>query len=515
MSIFTQAIAKTPGYSQFDLSHDVKLSYDLGELIPTLVLECLPGDRFKIRPQNMVRFDALLAPAMHRYRVKTELFFVPFRLLWANWDDWIAGQTDVEVTPPTYGGMDRFDAGTIADYLGYPDGGANNSTYQVSAFPLAAYYRIYDYFYRDENLEAEKFQILSNGYNAYYHNLIDDQPFVRAWMHDYFTSCLPFAQKGDAVTIPLLTTDSVDVVSKGAGNVSGMIFRGVSDFIASTADDVVSGGSGTIEVGAQGSHTIDPNGDLEVNINPSAQTIETLRVAYRLQEWLELNARGGTRYSELMKAHFGVISPDARLNEPEYIGGTSTNMVISEVLATAENTATSTPIGDIKGHGIAVDRGNTITYRCQEHGLIMALTSVTPVTAYYQGLPREFNRKTPYDYYWPTFANLGDQEVYNSEIYVGNETNATMNEVFGYGVRYSEYKYKNSRVCGTMKGTLEYWHHARKFASLPALNETFIKCVPDKRIFAVTAAGVDSLFSHMYFDIKAIRPMPKYALPMT
>lgn len=524
MSMFTKVKMPKVGSSSFNLSHDIKLSFDMGELIPTCVMDVLPGDKFRISTESMLRFSPLIAPVMHKYKVHTEYFFVPNRLLWKDWEEWIVGEK--ELIPPVINGYPGT-VGTLGDYLGIPQMGANaTGGLPISAYPIAAYALIYDEYYRDQNLSAEKSQVLLSGFNNWARDLAAGQPLKRAWMHDYFTSCLPFAQKGDAVTLPLLNEDALPVQYKeqsglqilrkaGGGNEDDPFEA--ADWIptGSTTGGTTPGSLRLDDTTFSGDARLDLGDTHEVLINQEASTIETLRRAFRLQEWLEKNARGGTRYIEHIKAHFGVFSSDARLQRPEYIGGTRSNMMISEVLATAntEVGTDETPVGDLAGHGIGVQRGSTYTYRAEEHGWIIGITSVTPMTAYYQGLPKMWQRNSYLDYYWPSFANLGEQEVKNSEIYVSNETLEKLDETFGYIPRYAEYKYMNSRVAGEMKSTLEFWQHGRKFATAPGLNETFIKCEPDKRIFAVTSPDVDSIYAHVFNNIKAIRKMPKYAMP--
>jgi hypothetical protein len=242
-------------------------------------------------------------------------------------------------------------------------------------------------------------------------------------------------------------------------------------------------------------------------LTAEAADINSLRRAFRLQEWLERNARGGTRYIESILAHFGVRSSDARLQRPEYLGGSKGKMVISEVLSTAETTL---PVGNMAGHGISVSGGNQFQYNVEEHGWIIGLISVTPDTAYQQGLHRSLNKFDRLDYFWPTFANIGEQEVKAKELY-GDAVNG--GDTFGYVPRYAEYKYLNSRVAGEMKTSLDYWHLGRIFAAEPNLNGDFIACEPSTRIFAVEDANVDNIYGHIFNNIKAIRKMPKYGTP--
>jgi len=517
MSIFTKTLFTSVDTNRFDLSHDVKLSFSMGELIPTTVLECIPGDNVAINIENMLRFAPLISPVMHRVKVTTHFFFVPHRLTWPEWQKWITGESDVEapyINLELEGGVVE---GGIADYLGIPPGTYEDLEIKASPMAYAAYLLIWDEYYRDQNLQTEKFIPLVPGSNeTNYGDLRSDPPLNRAWQHDYFTSCLPFAQKGDAVQLPLTSeldipvelnpTTGIKQIVKLAGthgNAGGLTLRSEnatpSVLEGNTGDDLV----------------IDPNGSLVVDVQAGATDINTLRRAFRLQEWLEKNARGGTRYVENILSHFGVKSSDARLQRPEYIGGAKQNMVISEVLSTAENTDASIPVGQMAGHGISVGGGNTFKYRCEEHGYIIGLINVQPETAYQDGLHRHFTRFDRLDYAWPTFANIGEQEVLLKEIQAQPSVGGP-DSIFGYIPRYSEYKFMNSRVAGEMRSSLAFWHLGRQFqANLapPALNEEFIECRPSTRIFAVTDPNEDHIFAHVFNNISAVRKLPKYGIP--
>lgn len=499
----------------------------MGGLYPTCAMDCVPGDKVKISTETMLRFAPLIAPVMHKVNVTTHYFFVPNRILWPNWEQWITGNLDV--TPP-YSYFARIISGedytipvkSLGDYLGLPTDVVpngyefpNRNAQTFSPFSIAAYNKIWNEYYRDQNLQEPLTDSLIDGYNPLFG--IDggyaSLPVKnRAWQHDYFTSCLPWAQKGDAVTIPIgeFTDVPIEYVNNGwsttrdADNGSARNLSGMYSQTIGTNVGILTDSSSTFNVAIDNSNNLKAKTS---ELTAEAADINSLRRAFRLQEWLERNARGGTRYIESILAHFGVKSSDARLQRPEYLGGSKGKMVISEVLSTAETTA---PVGQMAGHGISVSGGNEFQYNVEEHGWIIGLISVTPDTAYQQGLHRSLNKFDRLDFYWPTFANIGEQEVTAKEIYASSTFGDT---VFGYVPRYAEYKYMNSRVAGEMKTSLDYWHLGRIFAEEPNLNGDFISCEPSTRIFAVEDPEVDNIYAHIFNNIKAIRKMPKYGTP--
>lgn len=526
-NIFSQVFMPKVDSNVFDLSHDVKFSFNMGELVPSFVTEVLPGDKFTFRPENMLRFAPLVSPVMHRIKVDTHYFFVPLRILWEDFPKWITKESEVEAPYITISdGSGRFNTGSIADYLGLPTE-LPQVTERVSPFFFAAYCKVFDEYYRDQNLIAETFVPLVPGNNDTVYGvdgtaLMNGDPYYRAWQHDYFTSCLPFAQKGEPVSVPLTVQDGIPVtLVPSSENANPMIARRASnDAVMPGDDEALVQSAGPVPFAASLHNgglpvTIDPNGRLEVDVQSDAVDINTLRLAVRIQEWLEKNARAGTRYVENILAHFGVKSSDARLQRPEYIGGTSQRMVISEVLSTAQTDSdggsVTTPVGNMAGHGISVGGGNTFSYRAEEHGIILGIISVRPETAYQQGCHKMFTRFDPLDFAWPTFANLGEQEVKLREVFFAANN---PDDTFGYMQRYGEYRYINSRVAGDFKTGLSFWHLGRIFETEPALNESFINCDPveTNRIFAVQD-GTDTIYAHVMNSCKVRRKLPRYGIP--
>jgi hypothetical protein len=507
-NLFNSVEVSKPKKNVFDLTHDVKLSTKMGQLTPTCVIECVPGDMFNLGCDSLIRFAPLLAPVMHRMDVSMHYFFVPNRITWENWEKFIVDANTDHVLPylAYNNGYTDYQKKFI-DYMGVPPNNSSpNVTQNINALPFAAYQAIYNEYYRDENLVPEVPYKLTDGQQqTYAADLVTMR--LRAWEHDYFTSSLPFAQKGAAVDIPVGYVEGDVNVKVNDQNGDRMALSSTVNPFTAEWDKFNAKSGFSADIDAE---YLFVDGE---DFNISATTINDLRRAFRLQEWLEKNARGGTRYIENILMHFGVKSSDKRLQRPEYITGIKTPVVISEVLNTS-GTQGQLPQGNMAGHGVAVSTGKYGTYFCEEHGYIIGIMSVMPKTAYQQGIPKTYLKNDPLDFFWPSFAHIGEQAVTNNELFAYT---STAEDTFGYVPRYAEYKFCPSRVAGDFRTTLDYWHLGRIFNNQPALNQWFIELDPSdvNRIFAVTddPENTDNLYCQVLHKIRAVRPMPKFGTP--
>jgi len=519
MSLFGSVSMRPPRKNKFDLSHERKMSLKMGPLYPIMVQPVMPSDSFKVRSEVFMRLAPMLAPVMHRVNVFTHYFFVPNRIVWDEWEDFITGGKDGTLAPvaPYFNINDstKLNMGikSLSDYMGLPvlDPAVEVTDEQkVSVLPYRAYHQIYNDYFIDQNVMTPlDFAKTSGDQSSQMAALMALN--TRAWEKDYFTSALPWAQRGPEVTVEgqINYKDEAQMIS---ANGEPYVF-GVDDTIKGITN--IAGGIGT-------NPAQDPAFGID-NIEDLGITINDLRRSTRLQEWLEKNARGGARYVEQLLSHFGVVSDDARLQRAEYLGGGKSPIAISEVLQTGptvvdggEPHANIPPSaqGNMAGHGIAASGINGFNKKFKEHGYVIGLMSVLPKTAYQQGIPRHLQRFDKLEYPWPEFANLGEQEVISKELYYDPAVGTATNEnTFGYQSRYAEEKYTPSSVHGDMRENLDYWHMGRKFTSRPGLNSSFIKANPTKRIFNVEDNDEDELYCQLYNSISAVRPLPYHGTP--
>lgn len=458
--------------SKFSLSNTKLFSCDMGELIPCGLLEVLPGDSIQMATSALLRCSPLLAPVMHPVHVRIHHWFVPHRLVWTDWEDFITGGPDgmdasVFPTRTVAGG---FSAGGLGDYLGVPP----SIPTTVSVLPFRGYALIWNEWYRDQDLQPELVISKASGPDTTTSITLQNC----AWEKDYFTSARPWEQKGPSITIPLGTSapvsGDIDIV-----NPPSTVRTATKQSGADPSPILVSGNAGA-------GSTVDwqlVNAAADLT-GASAVTVNLLREALALQRFEEARARYGSRYVEYLR-YLGVRSSDARLQRPEYLGGGSQTIQFSEVLQTAEGTD---PVGDLKGHGIAAMRSNRFRRFFEEHGYVFSLMSVRPKTIYANGQFRTWNRRTKEDFYQKELEHIGQQEVLNREVYAAH---ASPDGVFGYQDRYDEYRRQESSIAGEFRSTLlDFWHMARIFGSSPALNASFVSCVPTERTFAVPSQDV-------------------------
>lgn len=486
-SPFKRVSGAKVGRSVFDLSYEVLMTGDMGKLYPIFCREMVPGDVFDVSHNVVIRFNPLTAPILQQITAYVHTFFVPYRILWDDWEDFITGGADGTEAPtlPNFAGL--CSAKSLGDYLGLPVG-VTFASRKVQYFPIYAYNMIYNEWYRDQTHVTEL-------------ALTNQTIQKRAWEKDYFTSALPWQQRGTAPALPISGTIEVDGIDRN------ITFKNTGDATARELYTANAVAADRVQLGSQPTATnaarwVDPA--LEVDL-AAATTFDVadLRLAFQTQKFLERNARAGARYTEFLGAHFGVAPRDDRLDRPEYIGGMKVPVIVSEVLQTSEEGAT--PQGNMAGHGIGVGMKRVGKVRAPEFGVVMSVLSVMPKRLYMKGIDRQWIKDDRYDYYFPEFARLSEQPIYNAELYVQN-TSADIG-VFGYQERFSEMRSSRSLVTSGMRSDFDQWHLGEQFSSLPTLGQTFIECTPrDDPAFAVPSE--DQMLIRIGNVVRAVRPMP-------
>ena len=531
--------------SRFDRSASVKTSFNVGDIVPFYVEEVLPGDTFQVKSSKVVRMQTLLTPMMDNVYLDTYYFFVPNRLVWSHWKEFCGENTDSAWVPQTEYQVPQlmspsdtgWAVGTIADYFGIPTGVTG---LKVNALPFRAYALIINEWFRDQNLQDPLVVPLDDGTvrGVNTGTFVTDVakgglPYIASKYHDYFTSCLPSPQKGPDVVIPVAQVGNLPVVPLANQVPSSMLTGQTYTAVEASGGALRDGASlnfsaqGTQRSSyAYGGNALDMGAPIINNLwalqdgNAQAATINQLRLAFQIQKFYEQQARGGSRYTEVVRSFFGVTSPDARLQRPEYLGGNRIPINVNQVIQQSGTESSGTPQGTVVGMSQTTDTHDDFMKSFTEHGFIIGVMCARYDHTYQQGLNRMWSRKDKFDYYWPVFANIGEQAVKNKEIFAtGQKPGSKDEEVFGYQEAWADYRYKPSQVTGEMRSqyekSLDVWHLADDYAQLPTLSDSWIR--EDKsnvdRVLAVTSAVSNQLFADIYVINYATRPMPMYSVP--
>lgn len=533
--------------SRFPRNFSHKTTFNAGQVIPFYVDEVLPGDTFNVRTSKVVRMQTLLTPVMDNVYLDTYYFFVPNRLVWEHWKQFMGENTESawipqveyevpQLTAPAGG----WEVGTIADYMGVPTGVSNLS---VNALPFRAYALVMNEWFRSENLTdplnipVDDATVVGVNTGNYVSDVAKGgKPYVANKFRDYFSSCLPSPQKGPDVAlnvaspgpIPVTTSDKlVDITSneglKFKQSNNGLFASNDPRYISTFTPEVSStygyiiASEGHAPSGSQAAPLLPVNLWANFDSTLSVASINQLRTAFQIQKFYERSARGGSRYIETLKAHFGVTSPDARLQRPEYLGGNRVPITINQVVQSSGTVADSTPLGDTGAMSLTTDVHSDFTKSFVEHGFVIGVMVARYDHTYQQGIERFWSRKSMFDYYWPEFANIGEMAVLNKEIYA--QGNATDDEVFGYQEAWADYRYKPSRVSGEMrsryKQSLDVWHLADDYSKLPSLSDSWIREDPNpiNRVLAVSDNLANQFFCDVYVQNYTTRNMPLYSIP--